>query len=153
RASVELHADALFLAPDHPAGQLRSIGLEEQGEIFRDADRARDLEGGAGFGEIADRAVDRAAAELDRSALQHAMSGSVPPILIHAANLQPKLNQRLRPRPDRGYFWRWCGGTVSRCGVRRFSRLMSPAETNPSVPAARRRGSADRRCRRSARRG
>ena len=64
----ESDADAPLFAPDDPAGQVTT--LRYQGELRRDPDRACDVECRAGCGEIANRAGDRAAAELDGSALQ-----------------------------------------------------------------------------------
>jgi hypothetical protein len=83
RVLTEPHTDPLFLAPDYGAGQMRSIGLNDEREAFGDADGARDIECGTGIGEVANRAVDRAAAELDRSGLEHTMPRSVPPF-VHA---------------------------------------------------------------------
>src|SRR4029077_11184518 len=80
RLWIEGDPDPLFLAPDNTAGHVRAIGDER--ELRGDSERARDIEGCAGGGEIADRAVDCTAAELDRSGLQDPMPGGYP-VLIH----------------------------------------------------------------------
>src|SRR5207244_5231985 len=91
----------LFLAPDHGAGEMCSVGLDEQAEMVGDADGTADVERGAGTGQVADGAVDRAAAaELDRSGLEYAMPCLVAP-LVHGNNLYPKLNQTLNAPASR----------------------------------------------------
>jgi hypothetical protein len=57
-----------LIAPEHLAGEMRSVARNCQGECCRDADRGRDIERRAVRREVADGAIDCAAAELDRSA-------------------------------------------------------------------------------------
>jgi hypothetical protein len=88
---IEGHADPLFLAPDHAAGQM--ISIRHQGELRGDSERAADIQGRAGGGDIAYRAIDRAAAELDRSGLQHTMSGCNP-VLVHRSEIYQNRGNR-----------------------------------------------------------
>ena len=58
-----MNPDPLLFSPDHAARQMALIGLDHQRETVGDADRGAHLERGAGFREIADRAIDCAAAK------------------------------------------------------------------------------------------
>ena len=62
---------------------MRSFGLDEQGEMFGDAERAGNVECCTGVGKIAHGAVDRAAAELNGSGFQHTVPGFVAS-LVHS---------------------------------------------------------------------
>src|SRR3954454_24905773 len=127
RPSPEPHPDSLFLAPDHGAGEMCSVGLDEQAEMVGDADGTADVECGAGIGQVADSAVDRAAAaELDRSGLQHAMPCLVAP-LVHGDNLYPKLIKTLN-----------AAHVVMPLRRTRGQRPTAPAAPSPSAPSARR---------------
>ncbi len=76
----EHDADALLFAPDDAAGQMTAVGHER--EVRRDSDRARDVERGTGGGDVANRAIDRAAAELDGPAFQDPLS-VCNPVFVH----------------------------------------------------------------------
>ena len=69
---VECDADALFLAPDDVARPFQLFRRHEQREAVGDEQWGHDLKCGPGVGQVANRAVDSAAAELDRSGLQRA---------------------------------------------------------------------------------
>jgi hypothetical protein len=56
------------------AGHMQAIGGQNQRESVRDADGAGHVKRRSGVRQIANDAVDCAAAELDRSGLQYAMS-------------------------------------------------------------------------------
>ena len=69
------------------------MAISYQVELRGDSERAGDIKSSAGGGDIADRAVDRAAAELDRSGLQHPLSGCNP-LLVHRAIILQKPRDR-----------------------------------------------------------
>ena len=72
-----MNPDPLLFSPDHAARQMALIGLDHQRETVGDADRGTHVERGARFREIADRAVDRAAAKGNPACLQQAPRGVV----------------------------------------------------------------------------
>jgi hypothetical protein len=74
-ALLEGDADSLVLTPDHPARLAPPLARHRQHEAIRKPERAIDFDRGAGSGEIADRAGDGLAAELDCSGFQHAVAG------------------------------------------------------------------------------
>jgi hypothetical protein len=84
---IEGDADPLFLPPDDATGQV--IAVRHQRELRGDPDRACDLKGGTRGGDIADRATDCAAAELDRTGLQDPLPGRNP-VLFHRSFLLRK---------------------------------------------------------------
>jgi hypothetical protein len=88
-ASIEGHADPLFPAPDDVAGQVQPVGLEDQREIVGDAHRAGYLERRSDVRHVANHAIDRAAAELDRSGLQDTMAWEGP-LFAHEGVLYAK---------------------------------------------------------------
>jgi len=71
---VELNAYTLFFAPYDMARHLDAIVSNDKGEARRDADGAGNIKCRSFDRHIADDAVDRAAAELDCSCLQHPTS-------------------------------------------------------------------------------
>src|ERR1700733_1616497 len=84
---VKGHADAFFLAPDHPAGPL--LAIDHQHELGRDSELACDIQRRAGLGNVSDGAIDRAAAEMNSAAFQHAMSACDPVfVLVHPLTSQ-----------------------------------------------------------------
>src|SRR6202034_888359 len=83
---VKGDGEALFLAPDHAAGTVSTIGLER--ELGRDSELARDIERSAGLGNVSDCAIDRAAAEMNAAAFQHAMPVCDPVFLVHPLKSQ-----------------------------------------------------------------
>src|ERR1700732_3484493 len=96
---IEGDADPLYLAPDDVAGQ--RIALRHQGELGRDSNRAGDIEGRPGGGDVANGAINRAAAELDLSGFQDPLS-VCNPVLIHRIvmllRLKPGRSQGFRAR-------------------------------------------------------
>jgi hypothetical protein len=83
-ASIEGHTDPRFPAPDDVARHLQPLGPEDQREIFGDADRAGYLERCSDGRQVANHAIDRATAELDRSGLQNATTWKGP-LFVHEA--------------------------------------------------------------------
>jgi hypothetical protein len=81
-ASIEGDADPSFPAPDDVTGPLQWMGWNDERKAVGDEKRGYDFERGAGLGEVANRAVDRAAAERDRSGLEDAVTRSNS-MLIH----------------------------------------------------------------------
>jgi hypothetical protein len=73
-ALVERDADAFFPAPDDVARPSQLLGWHRQGKAVGDEQWRHDFERRPGLGKIANGAVDRAAAELDRAGLQYAVS-------------------------------------------------------------------------------
>src|SRR5437660_11886010 len=53
-----MNPDPLLFSPDDAARQMAVVGFDHQREAFRTADGRAHLERGAGFGEIADRAIE-----------------------------------------------------------------------------------------------
>jgi hypothetical protein len=80
RLLIEGDADSLFFAPNDPAGQMIAPG--HQGELLGDSERAGDLQGRTGRRDVADGAIDRAAAELDLSGFEDPLS-VCNPVLVH----------------------------------------------------------------------
>src|SRR5450631_2262063 len=87
-ASIEDHADPLFPAPDDVAGQVLPVGPEHQREFIGDAHRAGHLERRPDIRHVANHAIDPAAAELDRSGLQDAMTRE-DSLFIHEGKMRP----------------------------------------------------------------
>jgi hypothetical protein len=77
------------------AGQVRTIC--DQHEMLRDSDRTGYIQSGTASRQIADRAIDRAAIELNRSALQDAMACERA-LVVHDAVIR----QNLRVSTKRG---------------------------------------------------
>ena len=75
QALLEDNADPLVLAPHHPAWLAPAFARHRQHEAIRKLERAVDFDRCAGRREVADRARDGLAAELDGSGLQHAVAG------------------------------------------------------------------------------
>ena len=78
----ERHADSLFPAPDDVAGFRKPVALDSQREPIGKPEHGGDVERGAGIGNIAHRAGNRLAAELNGSGLQDALA-SGDPVFIH----------------------------------------------------------------------
>jgi hypothetical protein len=72
--SIESDADPLLFPPDDVAGRMMSVSLQNQSETIGDTYRSGYVQGGSRMGQVANHAIDRAAAELDRSSLQDAMT-------------------------------------------------------------------------------
>ena len=77
------------------AGQVRTI--RDQHEMLRDSDRTGYIQSGTAGRQIADRAIDRAAIELNRSALQDAMAWERA-LVVHDG----VISQNLRESTKRG---------------------------------------------------
>jgi len=75
-ASIERDADPSFPAPDDVTRPLQGMGWNDQRKAVGDEKRGYDFERGASLGEVANRAIDRAAAERDRSGLEDAVTRS-----------------------------------------------------------------------------
>ena len=74
------------------AASRRALAVEQQVKVIRDSDRALHQEAGAGFRQIARRAIDFRSEmmERDRTALKHTVAGGpafVRRQLIHSASL------------------------------------------------------------------
>lgn len=76
---VELDPDPRFLAPDQPAFA-GMVAFDLKRELMRNSYWGRDVERRPFFGEVSDRAVDRAATELDRGALESPVSYCFSPL-------------------------------------------------------------------------
>jgi hypothetical protein len=74
RELLEPNADSVRFAPDHLAGLQGAVRQKDQRETIGNADRTGNVQSRAGLRPISDDAVDCAAAELDRSGLQEAMT-------------------------------------------------------------------------------
>jgi hypothetical protein len=72
------------------AGQVRTIC--DQHEMLRDSDRTGHIQSGTAGRQIADRAIDRAAIELNRSALQDAMAWERA-LVVHDAVIRQNLGE------------------------------------------------------------
>jgi hypothetical protein len=68
---LEGHTDSSFLAPDDAAWPLQVVGLHSEGEVVGDKERGDDFKRRACLRYVANSAVNRGAAELDRSGLQY----------------------------------------------------------------------------------
>jgi hypothetical protein len=88
---IEGDTDPLFLAPDDTTGQM--IALRHQGELSRDSKRADDIEGRSGGGDIAHRAIDRAATELDLSGFQNPLPVRNPVLIFHRTVMLQKTTE------------------------------------------------------------
>ena len=58
RSGFEMNPDPPLLSPDDAAGHMAVVGFDHQREAFGNPDGGGHLECGAGFGKVADRAVD-----------------------------------------------------------------------------------------------
>src|SRR5690348_1319170 len=72
---LEDDANPLVLAPHHPAGLAPPFARHRQHEAIRKPERGVNLDRRARSRQVADRARDGLAAELDSSGLQHAVAG------------------------------------------------------------------------------
>jgi hypothetical protein len=81
-ASIERDAHPSFPAPDDVTRPLQWMGWNDERKALGDEKRGYDFERGASLGEVANRAIDRAAAERDRSGLEDAVTRSNS-LLIH----------------------------------------------------------------------
>ena len=81
-ASIECDAHPSFPAPDDVTRPLQWMGWNDERKALGDEKRGYDFERGASLGEVANRAIDRAAAERDRSGLEDAVTRSHS-MLIH----------------------------------------------------------------------
>jgi len=70
-ALLEGHAYTSVFAPDDAAWPLQLVRLHSEGEAVGNKERGYDLERRAGFRDVANGAVNCAAAELNRSGLQY----------------------------------------------------------------------------------
>ena len=68
---LEGHAYSPLFAPDDAAWPLQWVRLHSKGETVGNKERGYDFKRRAGFRDVADGAVNGAAAELDRSGLQY----------------------------------------------------------------------------------
>ncbi|MGY4413987.1 hypothetical protein ACVWW4_005723 [Bradyrhizobium sp. LB7.1] len=116
-----------------------------------DADGAGGVERGAGTGQVADGAVDRAAAELDRPGLQHAMPCLVASF-VHGASLHPKLTRTLScnlapGKFTRGQTWggimRWTGAYCAGWNVSVRAICQASRKRGSSVPSSNSPGRSD----------
>ncbi len=81
---AELDAQARRGAPDDVAGAAEVIVLDDQLEIFRNAELARHFQAGAGGEQVAHAAIDAAGAvEADRARLERAMTGDLAAFFLH----------------------------------------------------------------------
>lgn len=82
-----MNPDPLLFSPDDAAWQMEVIGLDHQREAFGNADGGGHLKCGAGFGKIADRAIEGGAAKRNFARLQ-----KPPPwccsVLVHHMDLR-----------------------------------------------------------------
>jgi len=81
-ASIERDADPSFPAPDDVTRPLQWMGWNDERKAVGDEKGGYDFERGAGLGDVANRAIDRAAAERDGSGLENAVTRSNS-MLIH----------------------------------------------------------------------
>jgi hypothetical protein len=80
---VERDADPFFPAPDDVARPADLVGLNDQREAVGNEKRGEDFERGPGCREVANRAVEGAAAERDRPGFQDAMARGDSMLIIH----------------------------------------------------------------------
>ncbi len=80
--SVERHAHPFFLAPDDVTWPLQLLALNDRRETIRNEKRGYDFQRGPGLRKVANRAINRTAAERDGSGFQDAMARSSS-MLIH----------------------------------------------------------------------
>jgi hypothetical protein len=75
---AERYPDATLLAPHDMAAQMQFFAGHNERKLFGDAGLVGYLQRRAGAGQVADHAIDRAAAELNRSGSQDAVAGCLP---------------------------------------------------------------------------
>src|ERR1700753_2423759 len=78
RLIVERHAEAFFFAPDDMAAPGAAVRGYGEHEAVRKPDRALDLDRSTRRRDIADHAIDLAAAELDRPGFQDTVARGSP---------------------------------------------------------------------------
>ena len=71
---IERDADPLFFSPSDMTGSRVFFGADNKHEFIWDAEWAGDLKSRTGRGQVPDDAINRPAAELNRSGLQHSLS-------------------------------------------------------------------------------
>jgi hypothetical protein len=111
--SIERNPNPAFPAPDDAARPAETVGLNDQGEPVRNEERGDDLKGSAGVRDIADRAVNDAAAEADRARLKH----TAPPCYsVFVAHRLSSLRSKSDSSTSQGAIHRLV--SVSHCGQR-----------------------------------
>ena len=90
--SIERDSDPLLFTPDDTTRPMNVFGQNDKVEPLRNADGTDNLEGSSARGKVANSAIDRTAAELDGSGLQHAMTRRNAMLVSgdHAATLAQK---------------------------------------------------------------
>jgi hypothetical protein len=83
---IKRHAYPFFFAPYDVARQMRTVS--DQSEMLRDSDGTAYFQGSAAGRDIADRASDCAAVELDRSGFQDAVPRGSP--VLHEIGIPQK---------------------------------------------------------------
>jgi hypothetical protein len=96
---VERNPDTLSVAPDDMASPRAAVCRHDQHKDVGKPQRAIDLEGGPGRRNIANETINLAAAELDGSGLQHALTGRNSVVLHGCATLNPRAYTDLTRRP------------------------------------------------------
>src|ERR1022692_691649 len=94
RLRIEGDPDTPILAPGDMTGAFQMVGRHDQDKAVWDEERGHDFKRGPGLRKIAHGAVDRAAAERDRSGLQDTPT-RCNPVLIHRAGVPPKRENSL----------------------------------------------------------
>ena len=87
---TERYADTLFLAPDNVAMLAYLAGPDVQRDLVGNGERAHNLKGGAGGGDVADGAINSYAVELNRTGLEYAFP-RLCTSLIHPTVLNEKV--------------------------------------------------------------
>jgi len=106
-ALIEGHTDAKFSAPNDMAGQIQSIVRDNQCELRRDADLARHFERSSGKRDVAHRAINRTADELNHCGFHDAEARCypgfdhlIPPIENRVPPLSPGIIRASWPAPS-----------------------------------------------------
>ena len=99
--SIEHNPDPALSAPDNAARPAETIGWNDQGELVGNEERCDDLKGGAGLRNVADGAVNHAAAETDRSGFQHTAAWCYSVLVPHRLKSVPIIGM-LTPCPTLG---------------------------------------------------
>jgi hypothetical protein len=84
---IEGNTNSFLLAPDHVAMMTDAATENVERDLMRYAHRTCDLKRGTTFGNVANRAFDTAAVELNRSGFEDALSG-YGASFVHSASLR-----------------------------------------------------------------